>query len=151
MNKLWVIRGKTLAWIAAAVLLAVLAVWTVLDGIGGGTSATSAAGGNVRTYHMAVVEHTGKTADGKHLEVYRWDPGTLFVNKGETVRLKILGINGSSHPFVIEGTDIRGIVRQGEETEVTFRADKEGIYRLICHTHLDAAHHGPMIGYIVVK
>jgi plastocyanin len=103
-----------------------------------------------RVIHMVTGEYETTTKEGKHIEAYRWDPGTVFVNKGENVKLKILGVNGDNHPFIIEGMDIQGVVKKGEETVVNFHASKEGIYRLICFTHPDAVNHGPMIGYIVV-
>lgn len=103
-----------------------------------------------RVIHMVTGEFATKTEDGKEIEAYRWDPGTVFVNKGENVKLKISGINGASHPFIIEGMNIQGIVKKGEETTVSFHASKEGIYRIICLTHPDSANNGPMIGYIVV-
>ena len=90
------------------------------------------------------------TDAGKELEAYRWDPGVIFLNKGEKVNLKILGINGKEHPFYIEGTNIKGTVKKGEETIVPLEFQKEGTYRLICTSHPDKNSNGPMIAYIVV-
>lgn len=104
----------------------------------------------IREYHIVTTEFKTTTSDGKELESYRWDPGTIFVEKGETVRLKLLGFNGKEHPFIIEGTDYKGTVSKGEETVIDVKFDKEGIYRLICLTHHDTKENGPMIGYIVV-
>ena len=87
---------------------------------------------------------------GKEMEVYRWDPGTVFLEKDEKVRLFINGINGEEHPFYIEGTKIKGNVKKGEETVVPLQFEKEGTYRLICEVHSDRTNNGPMIGYIVV-
>jgi plastocyanin len=103
-----------------------------------------------RVIHMVTGEYSTTTKDGNEIEAYRWDPGTVFVNKGENVKLKILGINGDTHPFIIEGMNIQGVVKKGAETVVNFYASKEGIYRIICTTHPDAVNNGPMIGYIVV-
>ncbi|RSD26317.1 hypothetical protein EJA10_15245 [Mesobacillus subterraneus] len=99
---------------------------------------------------MVTGEFKSTTDDGKEIEAYRWDPGTIFLEKGEKVRLKILGINGKEHPFIIEGTDIKGVVKKGEETVVPLQFDMEGTYRLICLTHPDKENNGPMIAYIVV-
>jgi heme/copper-type cytochrome/quinol oxidase subunit 2 len=104
----------------------------------------------IREIHMVTGEFKSSTADGKEIEAYRWDPGTIFMEKGEKIRLKILGVNGMEHPFIIEGTDIKGIVKKGEETVVPLQFDKEGTYRLICLTHSTAENSGPMIAYIVV-
>ncbi|MBD0383697.1 cupredoxin domain-containing protein [Paenibacillus sedimenti] len=104
----------------------------------------------LRTFHMVTGEFKSTTSDGKTIEAYRWDPGTIVVNKGEKVKLSIYGVNGESHPFLIEGLNISGEVKKGKETVITFTPEQEGIYRLICMTHPDIAHGGPMIGYIVV-
>ncbi|MBD2864303.1 cupredoxin domain-containing protein [Paenibacillus sp. IB182363] len=103
-----------------------------------------------RTIHLVTGEFKSTTPDGKEIEAYRWDPGTVVVHKGDKVKLSIYGVNGASHPFIIEGLGIKGEVKKGEETVVTFKADKEGTYRIICLTHPDIAHNGPMIGYIIV-
>ncbi|MNT97662.1 hypothetical protein D3C72_2400340 [compost metagenome] len=59
-------------------------------------------------------------------------------------------MNGESHPFLIEGLNISGEVKKGKETIVHFTANQAGTYRLICMTHTDMGHNGPMIGYIEV-
>jgi heme/copper-type cytochrome/quinol oxidase subunit 2 len=104
----------------------------------------------VRDIHIVTGEFYGKNAVGKEIEAYRWDSGTIIVQKGERVRLNILGISGKEHPFIIEGTNIKGTVKQGEETIVPIQFDEEGVYRLICLTHPDKLHNGPMIAYIIV-
>lgn len=103
-----------------------------------------------RVIHMVTGEYKSTTPEGQVIESYRWDPGTVFVEKGEKVKLVIYGVNGETHPFYIEGTNIKGEVRKGKETIVTFQPEKEGTYRLICLTHPEKDHSGPMIGYIVV-
>lgn len=116
-------------------------------------SAANPVGGQpegLRLIHMVAAEFKSTDPDGSPIEAYRWDPGTVFVEKGERVNLILYGVSGQSHPFYIEGTTIKGEVRQGEETSVIFQAAKEGVYRLICLTHPDKDHEGPMIGYIVV-
>ena len=69
------------------------------------------------------------------VSTYRWDPGTMIVNEGDTVTLEIVGINGDDHPFTIEGYWITDVVRRGKITRVTFTADKAGIFKLICRKH----------------
>ncbi len=103
-----------------------------------------------REIHMVTGEFSSTTKDGKKIEAYRWDPGTIVLKKGEKVKLRIYGVNGEHHPFVIEGLDIKDEVTKGHETIVTFTPEKEGIYRIICLKHPDIEHEGPMIGYIVV-
>ena len=104
----------------------------------------------IRDIHIVTGEFYGKNAKGQEIEAYRWDSGTIFVQKGEKIRLNILGISGKEHPFIVEGTDIKGTVKQGEETVVPMQFEEEGVYRLICLTHPDKLHNGPMIAYIIV-
>jgi plastocyanin len=107
-------------------------------------------GNDVREVHLVTGEFQTKTNNGKVIEAYRWDPGSIFIEKGEKVNLIIYGVNGAEHPFYIEGTDIKGTVKKGEETLIPLQFDKEGTYRLICLTHPDKNHSGPMIAYINV-
>ncbi|SFT02359.1 cupredoxin domain-containing protein [Paenibacillus sp. BC26] len=104
-----------------------------------------------RVYQLVTGEFKTKTDDGKELEVYRFDPGTLVVNKGEHVELRITGINGKSHPFVIQELGIKGEVNKGKTTVVRFTADQRGTYPIVCLTHTSLTSGGPMIGYIVVQ
>ncbi|WP_062046587.1 hypothetical protein [Bacillus sp. JCM 19034] len=102
-------------------------------------------------FHMITTEFKTTTPDGEEIESYRWDPGTIYLPKGEDIMLRIYGINGHEHPFHIDGTDINGMIRKGEETIVQVNFEEEGIYRLICSTHSSHEHHVPMIAYLVVK
>ena len=69
------------------------------------------------------------------VSTYRWDPGTIVVNQGDTVTLEIVGINGDEHPFTIEGYWLSGVVKRGQLTRITFVADKPGIFKIICRKH----------------
>ncbi|WP_307335763.1 cupredoxin domain-containing protein [Metabacillus malikii] len=99
-------------------------------------------------YHMVTGEFSTTTKDGEKIEAYRFDPGTIIVPKGEKVTLHIFGVNGEEHPFYIEGADIRGIVKKGEETTVPLYFKEEGTYKLICDAH--SQNGTKMIAYIVV-
>ena len=147
--KIMILRRRQL--LAAAVGIGAVAAAVLLwddDGLSVWPAAAKPAG--ERVIHMVTGEFSATLKDGRKIEAYRWDPGTVFVNKGEQVKLVIYGVNGAQHPFYIEGLNVEGVVTKGEETVVTFRAAREGIYRLICTAHPDAAHEGPMIAYIVV-
>ncbi|HXV25417.1 MAG TPA: hypothetical protein VED46_14290 [Alphaproteobacteria bacterium] len=50
------------------------------------------------------------------VSTYRWEPNQIFVNQGDEVTLKILGVNGKEHPTVIEGYDIEFTVKRGQLT-----------------------------------
>ncbi|MGG1516721.1 cupredoxin domain-containing protein [Paenibacillus oryzisoli] len=147
MSRVWIVKRKHLLMVV--VVLGLLASgWLYLSQ--GSILPTQADAPSERTIHMVTGEFKSTTTDGKTIEAYRWDPGTILVKQGEHIRLSIYGVNGESHPFIIEGLNISGEVKKGKETVVDFIADKEGIYRIICLTHADIAHGGPMIGYIVV-
>jgi len=147
MPKILFISRKRLILIFVVTALLVLGAvslrWGAIQAVSGTAEQT-------RMIHLVTGEFKTTLPDGTELEAYRWDPGTIYVNKGERIELHILGINGDSHPFFIEGLNVRGEVKKGRETTVTFTADKEGIYRIICLSHPDRNHNGPMIGYIVV-
>jgi heme/copper-type cytochrome/quinol oxidase subunit 2 len=147
MSRIYIIHKKHIYLTTAAVLIILSAVlyWSRERII-----PTSTGPGAGRTIHMVTGEFKTKTAEGKEIEAYRWDPGTIIVHKGEKISLSINGVNGESHPFIIEGLNIKGEVKKGKETIVSFTPDKEGTYRIICLTHPDTAHNGPMVGYIVV-
>ena len=128
----------------------------------GGASAPAASAAPVeRTIYMAAVEPKGgatvdkepfpsqslptgggyilkePNAEGRwEIETYRWDPGTIVVNQGDVVTLEILGINGASHPFTVEGYNLSGEVKRGQLTRLTFTADKAGIFKITCGAHL---------------
>jgi len=100
--------------------------------------------------HMITGEFKTTLEDGTEMESYVFHPGTVYANDGEIVELRIRGVNGKQHDFYIEGMDdVNGQILKNKETVITFKA-KEGVYRIICTTHADAAHEGPMIGYIVI-
>lgn len=136
-------------FLAIGVMLTAVAAWFVLKA--GDTAVfNQQSDENIREIHMVTAEFKTTMKNGKQLEAYRWDPGTISLDKGERVHLFISGINGEQHPFYIEGTNIKGTVKKGEETIVTLQFKEEGTYRLICEAHSSRDHNGPMIAYIVV-
>jgi heme/copper-type cytochrome/quinol oxidase subunit 2 len=149
MNNMFIITKKQLRIVGLGLILIVLAytfwMWNQSDS----TAASSAE--EPRIIHMVIGEFSSTTKNGKEFEVYRWDPGTVSIKQGESIELRILGVNGDHHSFVIEGMDIKGDIIKGKETVVRFTAENEGTYRIICMNHSDLAHQGPMIGYIVVN
>ncbi|NEN83776.1 cupredoxin domain-containing protein [Paenibacillus elgii] len=150
MTKVYVLSQKGLKGLkigAAAVLLAgaALLFWERET-----IRAAISPSGPERTIQLVTGEFKSTTSDGKTIEAYRWDPGTIYMKKGERIRLSIYGVNGASHPFIIEGLNIKGEVKKGKETVISFRASNPGVYRIICLTHPDTAHNGPMVGYLVI-
>lgn len=82
-------------------------------------------------YHLRRPDANGRW----EVSTYRWDPGTIVVNEGDSVTLEIIGINGDDHPFTIEGYWLSGVVRRGQLTRLSFVADKPGIFKIICRKH----------------
>ena len=147
--KFIIIRKQWIFFLAVLLFLA-FASWYLVQPLTIFTSGETASSENRYTIHMVTGEFASKTEDGKELEAYRWDPGTIVVPKGEDVSISIYGMNGQEHPFYIEGTDYKGTVQKGKETRINVKFDTEGTYRLICLTHSTIEKNGPMIGYIIV-
>jgi len=103
-----------------------------------------------RHISIITIEAKSKLSDGQSMEVYRWQPSTVIVRKGERIALDFYGVNGTSHPFEINGYRLQGLVVKGKRTTVTFVADKVGDFAIRCLSHSDEQHHGPMVGYLDV-
>lgn len=123
-------------------------------------ASASAPAATKRTIVMSAVEYKGSTevakepfpaspapsgggyqlkapADGKTWEnsTYRWEPGTIVVYQGDDVDLQIWGVNGAVHPGKIEGYDKTFSVKRGQLTSLSFKADKAGLFRILCDVH----------------
>jgi hypothetical protein len=110
------IKKETLLLFAVVSFIVVFSVW--FFGKEGDSEVFNQSDNSIREIDMITAEFKTKTKDGKDIIAYRWDPGTVFLEKGEKVNLYISGVNGEDHPFYIEGTDIQGTVKKGEETIV---------------------------------
>jgi plastocyanin len=76
---------------------------------------------------------------------YRWDPNQVIVNQGDEVTLEVVGINGAEHPASIEGYNVHFTVKRGSVATVTFKADKPGVFKIVC-----AKHNPSMVGELIV-
>ncbi|MBX5437662.1 MAG: transcriptional regulator [Alicyclobacillaceae bacterium] len=101
-------------------------------------------------YQIVTNEIKAKQTQGPDVEVYRFDPGVFVVHEGDQVELAIRGLKGHDHPVVLEGYGVRGVIHRNQMTTLRFRATRPGVFRLICTAHADAAHEGPMEGYLIV-
>jgi plastocyanin len=151
MNFLVLKKGSLILFIIGFLALSIGAVWILLPRESYPTVTMNGENSNVQVIQLVTGEFSSSTEDGKEIEAYRWDPGTVVVDKGEEIQFRIYGVNGAAHPFHIEGTDIKGIVKKGEESVFNVTFDKKGTYRLVCEAHETIEKNGPMIGYIVVK
>lgn len=149
MSKIWIVSKRQLRAVGLISLTVLLAtgylLWSSKDSPASGTMQSE------QVFHLVTGEFKTTTDSGEELEVYRFDPGTLYIRRGQPVQLNITGVNGKSHPFVIEGLNIQGEVRKGKITTVRFTADQPGTYPIVCLTHTELKNGGPMIGYLVVQ
>lgn len=148
MSKVVFISKKRAQWyiiLAAAVILAGSYVtWQQ-------TRAASAPFAEPQVVQMVVGEFSSTASGGKQLESYVFSPGTITVHKNQPVELRITGVSGQSHPFVIQGLDnVSGTVSKGKTTVVTFTPTKAGTYPIVCTTHSDPQTSIPMVGYLYV-
>jgi hypothetical protein len=123
-------------------IIAVLAAWA-------STSRTAYAEGAKRTIYMAAIEPKGSTTVAKEpFPTAKLPPGAgygLKAPQGDEVTLEILGVNGKEHHAVIEDYSINFTVRRGQVIRVNFKANKAGIFKIVCNVHRPA-----MTGQLVV-
>ncbi len=77
------------------------------------------------------------------VSAYQFNPSALTVYQGDRVKLIIFVINGNLHKDRVEGPDGQVVVAEtehnrGRRYEMSFVADKLGIYTLRCEEHKDA-------------
>ncbi|CCB64104.1 MULTISPECIES: cupredoxin domain-containing protein [unclassified Hyphomicrobium] len=128
--------------------------------IGFAGAAALAATGTKRAFTIAAIEPKGGTlvskepfpttplpegggyelkqpnSDGRwEVSAYLWSTPQIHVKAGDEVTLSFVGLNGASHPTTIEGYDKSFTLKRGEVQNVSFVADKPGVYRIICSKH----------------
>jgi nitrous-oxide reductase len=111
-------------------------------------SATATEGGHERLERGPDGVHIYMTAVRSH-----FTPDTLRVHQGETVHVHITNVEqaqDATHGFAIEGYDINLSLEPGESDDVTFVADRAGVYPIYC-TEFCSALHLEMMGYLLVK
>lgn len=67
-----------------------------------------------------------------------WLPGPVVVKKGDTVKIKAINNVQSDppvHGLAIEDYSIQALVNVGTPETTEFKADKAGIFPIICHLH----------------
>jgi len=79
---------------------------------------------------------------------FEFNPGRIVVNQGDTVVLT-LRTDDVSHGFYLDGYNIAERYYLGEDSHVTFVADKPGKFRIRCSETCGALHHF-MVGEFVV-
>lgn len=79
------------------------------------------------------------------VETYVFSPSIIVVNQGDTVNIKMLGVNGNLHHVSIENYVDPFDIHRGELKEISFVADKAGTFKMSCSIHQPA-----MEGYLMV-
>jgi nitrosocyanin len=67
-----------------------------------------------------------------------WVPGPVVVKKGDTVRIKAINnvkADPPVHGLAIEAYGIQALINVGKPEIIEFKADKAGIFPIICHLH----------------
>lgn len=136
-------KGVTIGLI---VLLVLVAGFLIYNYSGGGSDANSGlnspsasasnSGGETKTFDVVAKQ-------------FEFNPGTIEVNEGDTVVLKIKSID-TTHGIAIPQFGVSETLNPGEEKTVTFVADKKGTYDFYCNVYCGSGH-GSMKGTLVVK
>jgi len=69
------------------------------------------------------------------IEVYLFVPSQIIVNQDDDVTLEFVGVNGANHPTTIAGYDKSFALQRGHVTRISFKADKPGVFAIVCGTH----------------
>jgi len=91
-------------------------------------------------------------------EFHRWEPGVIVVNKGDTVNLAVSNPRGSAHSFILPdfGVATTRLEPRGGTAQVSFVADKAGVFQFACGLSPDEAlgncdpDHLSQVGYLIV-
>ncbi len=94
---------------------------------------------------------------GGPAETHLYNPQLLVARRGDTVRLRVMNQSFFRHGIEIADYGVRtGELNGGQSEDVTFTADKPGIFPFRCYTPYDPAtatcalDHAHMIGHLVV-
>lgn len=91
-------------------------------------------------------------------EFHRWEPDVLVVFKGDTVKLTVENPRATAHMFTLPdfGVTTPILAKRGGKAEVTFVADKPGVFPYSCGLAYDQAQgfcaldHRRQVGYLIV-
>ena len=102
-------------------------------------------------------ERVERRADGVHVYMTairsHFTPDTLRVKQGEVVHIHVTNVEqayDATHGLGIEAYNINVSIEPGEHNDITFTADKAGVFPLYC-TEFCSALHLEMAGYLLVE
>ena len=64
-----------------------------------------------------------------------WEPPTLVVRKGDSIKIKLINKTEQEHGYRIADFKVEKVVQGGQAETVEFTADKEGIFTIDCQLH----------------
>jgi nitrosocyanin len=74
-----------------------------------------------------------------------WEPASVVAKKGDTVSLKLINRHADEHGYEIAAFNVKEVVDGNKTKDVTFKAERSGIFPIKCHLH--PAH---VVGQLVV-
>ena len=102
-------------------------------------------------------ERVERKADGVHVYMTairsHFTPDIIRVKQGDTVKIHIDNVEqayDATHGFAIDSYNINLSIEPGEHNDVTFVADKAGVFPMYC-TEFCSALHLEMAGYLLVE
>ena len=64
-----------------------------------------------------------------------WEPTTIVAKKGDSVALKLINRHAEEHGFEIAAFGVKEVVDGNKAKDVSFKADKAGIFPIKCQLH----------------
>ena len=85
-------------------------------------------------------EYDTESPNTWQVAAYMFSPGAMSVIQGDTVTLRMFGVNGDEHQVFVQAPDGSTVVdpftiNRGREYEVDFTADQTGHYKIVCVSH----------------
>jgi nitrosocyanin len=74
-----------------------------------------------------------------------WEPTSVVAKKGDTVTLKLINRHAEEHGYEVAAFNVKEVVDGNKAKDVTFKADRSGIFPIKCHLH--PAH---VVGQLIV-
>jgi nitrosocyanin len=74
-----------------------------------------------------------------------WEPASVAARKGDTVTLKLINRHADEHGYEIAAFNVKEVVDGNKSKDVTFKADRSGVFPIKCHLH--PAH---VVGQLIV-
>ena len=104
-----------------------LLLLTVMIGVLAGLSASTQGGAGEITLTVVNIE----TPQGVKI----WEPPSVVAKKGDTVSLKLINRHADEHGYEIAAFNVKEVVDGNKTKDVSFKADKSGIFPIKCHLH----------------